>query len=181
MATRTLRGGEKIMKHLDRISESMGRGTLAVGFLEGATYPDGTSVASVAFWNEFGHGGNFPSPPRPFFRNMIRKEAGTWVQKLARLAKATDFNGPVALGLMGEDIKGALQESINSFSAPALSPTTLRLREVFGNQPHNITLMDVLQAQRDVQEGKTIASGTQAHPLIWTGHLLNSVNYEVKT
>ncbi len=181
MASRTLKGGERTMEHLRKIAEGMGGGEVSVGFLAGSTYPDGTPVGQVAFWNEFGHGGRFPAPARPFFRTMIRTESGSWPQKMAQLAKATDYDGPRVLALMGEDIKGALQQSINSFSSPALSSTTLRLRAKFGNQPHNITFGDVLEAQQDVADGKPLASGTQAHPLIWTGHLLNSVNYEVRT
>jgi hypothetical protein len=76
MAGRTLSGSEELMKKLEEIAKRMGGGEVAVGFMEGATYPDGTPVAAVAFWNEFGKGvqseeGNYFQMPRPFFRNMI--------------------------------------------------------------------------------------------------------------
>lgn len=158
----------------------MGNGHVDVGWLEGATYPDGTPVASVMFWNEYGHGGPFPSPPRPAFRAMIAKEKPTWGPKIAKLAKADAYDGPTILKLMGEDMQGALMQSINDFSTPALSPTTLVLRKHFGNSPENITFADVLSAQKAVAAGEAGATGTQAHPLIWTGHALNSTGYEVK-
>lgn len=117
-----LSGGEGVMKALEKIAKKMGGGSVSVGFMEDATYPDGTPVAAVAFWNEFG-GPN--RPPRPFFRHMISEESPDWPSKMARLAEATDYDGPRVLGLMGEDIKGALQQSINEFTDPALAESTI--------------------------------------------------------
>lgn len=53
MAERVLSGGDKFEKALQKISNGM-RGELSVGFMEDSTYPDGTPVAAVAFYNEFG-------------------------------------------------------------------------------------------------------------------------------
>ena len=61
----TLSGGDKLAKILADIG-GKAQGSVDVGFMSGATYPDGTSVAQVAFWNEFGHGGRLPPPP-PFY------------------------------------------------------------------------------------------------------------------
>lgn len=181
MPDKVLNGADGVMKALEDIARKMGGGEVSVGFMAGATYPDGTPVAAVAFWNEYGHGGTFPAPPRPFFRNMITKESPTWPGKMAKLAKATGYDGPKVLALMGEDIKGALQQSITEFNGVELSKTTLMLREIYGNNPHQIRARDVLSAQELVAEGYDGASGTQAKPLIWTGHLLNSVTYEVES
>src|SRR5262245_47719483 len=50
-----LRGGDKLEAALREISRKVGKpGTLRVGFLSDATYPDGTPVALVAAANEFG-------------------------------------------------------------------------------------------------------------------------------
>ena len=181
MPDKVLSGADGVMKALEDIARKMGGGEVAVGFMEGATYPDGTPVAAVAFWNEYGHGGQFPAPPRPFFRNMIEKESPDWPKKMAALAKVTDYDGPKVLALMGEDIKGALQQSITEFADVELSATTLMLRSIYGNSPGEIRARDVLAAQELVAEGQSGATGTQAKPLIWTGHMLNSVAYEVKT
>ncbi len=144
----TLSGGDALQKKLAEIAEKMGGGEVSVGFMEGATYPDGTPVAAVAFWNEFGVPAN-NQPPRPFFRGMIAKESGEWAGKMGALAKATDYDGQKVLAMMGEDIKGALQQSINDLVSPPL-------------------------AQRTID-----AKGFDK-PLIDTGHMLNSVAYEVK-
>ncbi|MDD5325898.1 MAG: hypothetical protein PHR71_11435 [Polaromonas sp.] len=125
MAGKSLSGSDGVMKALEAIAQRMGGGEVAVGFMEGATYPDGTPVAAVAYWNEFGKLGQ---PPRPFFRQMIAAESPAWPDKMAKLAKATDYDGPRVLALMGEDIKGALQQSINDFTTPALAPSTIEAK-----------------------------------------------------
>ena len=51
--------------------------SVRVGVLENATYPDGTPVAMVAFWNEYG---TKTSPVRAFFRTTVsdqKKELGS--------------------------------------------------------------------------------------------------------
>ncbi len=106
------------MRKLAEIAESMGGGSVSIGFYENATY----SVAAVAFWNEYG---GMDRPARPFFRGMIAREAKTWPGTMAQLAKATDYDGPRVLAIMGEDIKGALVQSINDFQTPGLAPSTI--------------------------------------------------------
>lgn len=113
------------MKALESIARRMGGGEVSVGFLEGATYPDGTPVAAVAYWNEFG---NSEQPARPFFRQMIAKESQSWPKKMAKLAKVTDYDGDKVLGLMGEDIQGAIKQSINDLQSPPLAPSTIKAK-----------------------------------------------------
>ena len=109
-------------KTLKAIADKMGSGAVQVGFMAGATYPDGTPVASVAADNEYG---DSTRPARPFFRQMIASESPTWPDKMGKLAVATGLDGPRVLAMMGEDIKGALQQSINDFTTPALAPYTV--------------------------------------------------------
>lgn len=170
--------GDRVAKTIaDRVKKMSGH--VDVGFMEDATYPDGTPVAAVAFWNNYGHGGQFPAPPRPFFSDMIAKEKPTWGKKIASLSKVDGMDGPKILASMGEDIEGALKQSIIDTNTPALSPTTLILRKRFGNKPENIRLGDVLSAQKAAAAGEQGATGTQAKPLTWTGHMLNSTTYRV--
>ena len=148
------------------------RGTVKVGFID-------SDQAPIAFWNEYGHKGRFPAPPRPFFRTMVSNDSPKWPEMMASELKRTKFDGRKTLAYMGEEIDGALKQSIRDLVSPPLSPTTLRLRLKFGNQPQNIRARDVVQAQRDVRAGKPVATGTQAKPLIWTGDMLNSTSYKV--
>lgn len=113
------------MKALEDIARKMGGGSVSVGFMEGATYPNGTPVAAVAFWNEYGKP---DQPPRPFFRRMIAAESPEWGRKMAGIAKATNYDGTRTLALMGEDIRGALQQSINTLTEPALAPSTIEAK-----------------------------------------------------
>ena len=61
------RGGKK----LRRLLREAGKGGVSgvkVGFFSTAKYQDGTPVAAVAAWNEFG---TKTIPERPFFRNAL--------------------------------------------------------------------------------------------------------------
>jgi len=117
-----LKGADSLMKKLQAIAESMDAGHVDVGFMSEAKYPDGTGVAQVAFWNEFG---TATSPPRPFFRGMIARDSGNWPEVMARQAKGTNLDGAKTLGLMGEYIGGQLIQSINDLETPKLADSTV--------------------------------------------------------
>jgi len=174
-----LSGGDKLQAALASIASNLkGRGTLRVGFLENAQYPDGTSVALVASLQEFG-APRAGIPPRPFFRTMITKESAGWPSLISSQLKKTNYDMPLTLGRVGEVIKGQLQTSIRDLTDPPLSPVTLMVRQIVGPNGR-ATLADVLEARRRVKAGQS-AQGVSTHPLIWTGTLLNSVGVEVET
>jgi hypothetical protein len=145
-----LSGGEALQDRLKEIMQKAGKaGVLRVGFLEGSTYPDGTSVPMVAAIQNFGA----PAagiPPRPFFSNMVREKSPKWGESLGNLAKANDYDIDRTLEQMGEGIKSQLQASIRDFDSVPL-------------------------------EAETVARKGFEKQLIDTGHMLNSVGYEVKS
>lgn len=175
MVTKTLEGGAKLEAHLAELAKKYGEASaVKVGFLENATYPNGTPVAMVAALNNFGA----PSrgiPPRPFFSNMIEKHGGEWGGNLADLLERTGGDAHLALELMGEHIEGQLRQEIVDTFEPANSPVTNLLKQRFpmGGQ----TFADVLQARADVARGVTAPAGK---PLVHTGVLLASVDSEVE-
>ena len=120
-----IRGGDKLAGYLSDLAKKVtNASTLKVGFLENATYPDGTSVALVAAVQNFGA----PSrgiPPRPFFSNMVAQNGDQWGPMLGELLQRTDMDAGKALALMGEEIKGELRESIIATNAPPLKPATV--------------------------------------------------------
>lgn len=146
-------GGDKLRRYMRELAVRLGQGGEArVGFLEGATYPaaierdrknnykvqgknagarqrkaesGGHSVAQVAFWMEYGTEGKHPSPPRPFFRNMIEDQAPTWARKLGVAVRYTGYRARPALEILAADIKGHLVESINMLQDPPLSESTI--------------------------------------------------------
>lgn len=117
-----LSGGDKLARKLAEIAKGMAPGKLDVGFMSGATYPDGTPVAQVAFWNEFG---TSRAPSRPFFRSMIAKESAGWPELLGKAAVSTGYNTRQTLGLIGEKINDDLKSSIVDWQDPPNAPGTI--------------------------------------------------------
>lgn len=119
----TVSGGDKLQAALLKIADRM-EGSLKVGFLAGATYPDegGAPVAQVAFWNEYG---TSRSPARPFFRTMIANESGGWADLVANAARYYGYDGSKALAAVGERIRDQLQESIRGWQDPSNAPYTV--------------------------------------------------------
>lgn len=125
MASMDLAGGDRMSGALGSILARIGSGrAVRVGFLEGSTYPDGTSVPMVAAVQEFGA----PAagiPSRPFFRNMIAEKSPAWSGELGSVLKSANYDTDVALGRMGERIGSQLQRSILDTNSPALSEQTV--------------------------------------------------------
>ena len=188
-------GGDKLKARLEEIAKMASKSDVVnVGFLAGATYPEsegGLPVAAVAVIQEYGgtinvpehtttinhnvdasgefkNGGkfikaekaNFQSqhivpahtitiPPRPFFRGMIAANKGDWGPQLGKIIKAADYDSTVALGRLGELVKGQLQQSIRDTKDPGNAKSTI--------------------AQKGFDD-----------PLVRSGHMLNSVDYEIK-
>ena len=121
----TFSGGDALQKKLAEIAEKLGDPkTLRVGFLEGATYPDGQSVAMVAAANEFGDPG-MNRPARPFFRRMLAEQSPLWGDEFSKIALAVNYDAQILFSLMGERIKDQLQDSIREFTDPALAQSTI--------------------------------------------------------
>jgi hypothetical protein len=120
-----IKGGNTWQKALDAIAVNVSKASVVeVGFLAGATYPDGTSVPMVAAINEYGA----PSrgiPPRPFFRSMIAEKSKEWPDAVQKLLKAHGYAADATLMDMGELIKGELQQSIVDLISPPLAASTI--------------------------------------------------------
>jgi hypothetical protein len=121
-----VRGGAGIKARLEAISNGVrGGGALRVGFLENATYPNGTPVAMIAAIQDFG-APNVNIPPRPFFRNMIAAKQKEWGPAIGQLLVDNDYDLQKALDIAGVAIGGQLRQSIIDTNAPPLSPVTIR-------------------------------------------------------
>jgi hypothetical protein len=118
-----IRGGDKLAAALNDIARKLSKAeTLRVGFLEGATAPNGDSIPLRAALNEYGHGA---VPPRPFFRNMVAAKSDEWPETIAAALKANDYDAQKALALAGEGIKGQLEQSIVDLTSPPLAASTI--------------------------------------------------------
>lgn len=122
----TLRGGKRLEAKLAEMAQKVSNpGTLRAGFLPGATYPSGTSVAMVAAIQNFGA----PSrgiPPRPFFGNVVAAGRKVWGKQLEKILIANDWDATKSLDQMGELIEGEIRNSINNGSYVPLKPATVR-------------------------------------------------------
>lgn len=98
--------------------------SVRVGVLENATYPDGTPVAMVAFWNEYG---TKTSPVRAFFRTTVSDQKKNWVLSVQNLMKMHDDPKKV-MGLIGEHMRGQIVQSINTWTDPKNSDYTVRMK-----------------------------------------------------
>lgn len=95
--------------------------SVRVGVLENATYPDGTPVAMVAFWNEYG---TRTSPVRAFFRTTVSENKKNWVLSVQNLMKMHSDPKRV-MGLIGVHMQEQIVQSINTWSDPPNAPYTI--------------------------------------------------------
>lgn len=120
-----LSGGGKLGAYLRDMASRLGSPQeVRVGFLEGATESDGTSMPMVAAINEFGA----PAagiPARPYFRGMITAHQGEWGGQLGKVLVTQDYDATAALGLMGQKIGAELVQSIKDLVSPPLAPETI--------------------------------------------------------
>lgn len=129
----SLKGGDKLEQALKELSAKVKTAsTVRIGFLEDATYPDGTSVPMVAAIQEFGAPAR-NIPPRPFFRNMISNKSGEWPKAIGDLLEKNKYDSKKTLEQVGAAIKGQLQQSIVDFDSVPLSPKTIK-RKGFDKQ-----------------------------------------------
>lgn len=96
-----------------------------VGVIDGSTYEDGTSVASVAFWNEYS---TKTAPSRPFFRSTIQEQKSAWVQ-LAQKGIKAGMSIEHVLGLVGAQMQTDVQFSIMTWTTPPNAAYTVAKKQ----------------------------------------------------
>lgn len=176
-----IKGGTKLEAALNQLAAKVSKSaTLSVGFLEGATEPDGTSIPMIAAIQEFG-APKANIPPRPFFRNMVAAKSPEWPKAVGDLLKANDYDAEKTLGQTGEGIKGQLQAAIVDTYEPALSPVTVMLRGMKSNDQSLVVNRTVVEEARARVKAGLTNYGASTKPLIDSGNLLNSVDYTVKS
>ena len=148
-------------KKLQRLLREAGKGGVSgvkVGFFSTAKYQDGTPVAAVAAWNEFG---TKTIPERPFFRNALAEmEDG-----IANIIKAGIDPKKMVVddrlaGRVGEYVAGQVQESITALKDPPNAPET------------------VARKRKKLHGKKGVGGGE--NPLIDTGFMHDSVTWQVE-
>lgn len=144
---------DKITDFLKKKAAELKSLQVKVGFIDGATYPDGTKVAEVAFKNEFGVPEN-NQPARPFFRNAISEHSKEWGNAVARGIRA-GLPTEQVLEAIGALAASDVYTSITQLTEPPLAAFTIKKRQEKGN--------------------------FSVKPLEDTKTMLNDINYQVGT
>lgn len=100
-----------------------------VGWFPSAVYTDGTPVAQVASWNEFG---TKNAPPRSFMRSTADAQKGAWgsyAKQAGKMIIDGSVSVPDGLLMLGEQAAGDIRRTISKLTTPPLSPATIRARE----------------------------------------------------
>lgn len=100
---------------------------IRVGWFEDQKYDDSTSIAQVAYWQEYGTKNGIPM--RPFMRVCKHEQSRNWVNTLGKELKKSLFrkgNLDISAKRLGEKIKGDIQESIINGDWEPNRPSTVR-------------------------------------------------------
>ena len=143
----------KLQDLLNKLKQN--KGGIKIGFLPGSKYPDGTPVAKVAVIQEFG---TSDIPPRPFLYPTVEKHRAKWVDKLGEALRLNDYDGKKALNVIGMIAVGDVKDAIKAVTTPPLKESSIKARN---------------------RQYKTKSKNTSTKPLIDTGQMLNSVEFEV--
>lgn len=137
--------------------------TAYAGFLEGATYPNGQNVASVAYYNEYGKGHN---PERPFMRITVRENKEKWARFVSAKLKnnLNHSNIGQTFNALGEVMRADIVQNITRYSGqnPTNKPATVEAK------------------RRRGQNGKGTVAINPEQILINEAIMVKAVGYEVK-
>ncbi len=152
-----VRGGKKAVKRLRKTAKDF-RGGFKLGYPKAksgnANYPDGTSVIDVAFYNEFGHetrDGSYFVLPRP----SLARGAKRYVKEGKKNRKRI--------------IKGIGQGKIKTKKALGL----------MGAEARSNIQKEIVDLSDPPNAPSTIKAKKSTNPLVDTGLMRQTINYEV--
>ena len=120
-------GGHNLKRITERALRAVGVRDIEVGFFETAKYEDGTPVAAVAAWNEFGtqRGDDQHIPERPFFRQGLAEAEEKVAEHLAEHVDGETLRVTETLGdELGEIVAGEIVQRIVDLREPENAPST---------------------------------------------------------
>lgn len=146
-------GGDKYQAVLEKIAKL--KISARAGVPAGATTTDGKSIPEYAVYNELG---TSRIPSRPFMRQTVTNHQDEWCQTVAQSLNYKEIDKDGArrtMGLVGEQMKAHIQQTIQKGSFTPNSPKTVEQKR---------------------RKGKVEPD----HPLIDTGQMIASIISEVK-
>ena len=162
-------------KAVAELVKRMGGAEVSIGVLSTAQpYPDGTTVAEVALWNEFG---TRSIPERSFLRSAVDDNGDKidrWIKEMWQDAIhstwiETRVNFPKlrkGLESIGFKVKELVQTKIQSNVPPP-----------YGSGKHGNSSKEVAKRQEEKRKRGAVRGDTT---LIETGHLLKSISWRAK-
>ena len=191
MATPGFTGGDKLDALLAGTVKALsGHNSVRVGFLEGSTYPDGTSLPMIAALQEFGGSTTIPAHVARVYRKIDRngkfKKGGRFVKK--RLANYSSVHNVPA-----HVIKIPSRPFFRTMLANVKPELPKMIAVLTKKDEYDVYLVMMTMGaflQSRLQESirtwtipgnapSTIRRKGFDKPLIDTGHMLNSVDFEV--
>jgi len=172
-------GWEEAKKQLNKVDG----GAVRVGILQDApAYEDGTTMAEVAFFNEFG---TKTIPERSFLRTTYDENIKKYTMFVAEnmfQIFAGKIKGKTAMRRLGTMAQSDIRKKIKAIKTPPLSNTTIELRRRRKTHGlYDVTAKDVGDAYKAGQSAFFKPAGAnEANPLIDTGHLLRKIDFELK-
>ncbi|MBS4773128.1 MAG: hypothetical protein KHX55_02495 [Proteobacteria bacterium] len=159
-------GGGKLLTKLKKMAKNSKKARLTAGFYKDAKYADGTPVAQVAAWNNFGtlrEDGSEFIPPRPFFTDAINENKDKWAEGLGKRLKANGMDIENAMKRVGEEMRADIQDKIEHNNYVPNSPVTIN--GVYHKSKKTGKVFEI--------KGKGVNS-----PLRNTRHMRDSVGYQ---
>ena len=136
-----IKGMHSLQAKLKNIADSYeSNKQVRAGFLEGATYPDGTPAALVAAVHEFGAPAQ-GIPPRPFMSKAIARNKDKWAKMASDLIAEVGVDK--ALDQVGVEMAKDIQKSISDEDWTPLNPATVKRK---GFDKPLIDTMDMMRA-----------------------------------
>lgn len=102
--------------------------TVRAGFLDGATYPNGQSVAYIAYINEYGRGHN---PERPFMKNTVKENSKKWTNFIKAKLKGNLKRAEAIFKATGEIMRADIVDNIVNYNGinPTNKPATIEAKK----------------------------------------------------
>ncbi|MEI7296602.1 hypothetical protein WCQ02_31050 [Paraburkholderia tropica] len=184
-------GGEKLEQKLREIAEKAGKAnTVRIGFLEGATYPNGMPVAQVAATNEYG--GTVTVPAHDVAINRKVKQDGEFA-KNGRFVKESESNfqtthhvdeytvtipsRPYFRGMVQKN-KGQWGPALGQIIKSADYDSTVALGRL-GSMVRDQLQDSIREFSEPPNAKSTVRKKGFNDPLVDSSHMLNSADFEV--
>lgn len=185
-----VKGGDKLATFLEGVVAKIGKAKmLRVGFVDGATYPDGTNVAQVAFWNEYGAKVNVAAHQTTVYRSMKKNgdfnKNGRFVRRSqANFASTHDVPAHTITIPARPFMRLTISERSENWGV-LLGKLAVRnnfdMDKTMGLMGEQITgdIQKTIRTFNDPPNAKsTIAKKGKDNPLIDTGTMIRSVGYD---